>query len=268
MKKSLALFLTILCLYSFAGDAGGHGGGTLARLLTYTQSELVNTLPLLTSKAVDFGTVKLNQWYAKSQGKMVSELKSLRFLPTSETVRDSFFGYETWIRITNSVDFIIEYNPDVEKYSRLVGDINLKHRHAGNTTNATPSISDVAEYLLHEMGHRYGLEEQDAWIFAQTLSKFLKFNKPLDPKACRVWSTTMPSVGPFQIVANPSKGEEDQVRIEGDFEITYKLDPKRFEFTCSVYDRRPFMNRGVLYILVTADSKVFSLSEGWGISCQ
>jgi hypothetical protein len=247
------------------GHESGNGGGTLARLLSFSQNEIINILPLLNPKAVEFNSSALNNWYASSYGKMIEEVKSLRFQITSDTIQDSSYGYKTWIRIRQTEDFIVEYNPDVENYQRLAGIINLEHRHSGSN-QVTPSISDVTEYLLHEIGHRYGLGEQDAWTFAQTIAPKFKFNKPLEPRTCRVYHWGQPGADkPTKIKVTT----EFQTTRVGDFYLDYQLKPNSFLFEFTVYDKSR-TNR-LFFLETSADSRIYGgsdLSTGWLIACE
>ncbi len=265
MKNLLVSLFIVIGANSFAGDVGGHGGGALARLLTHIKGELIHSLPW--PGAVDFDTADMTRWYTKSHGKMVSELSSLRFHPTDETIRDSYFGYESWIRIRSSADFVMEYSPDVEKYSRLVGAINFRYRHAGSTMNATPAISDVAEYVLHEIGHRYGLEEEEAWAFAQSLSKSIKFNKPPEAMHCELYHFKTNEIRRIEFKAVPA--HVSQIKNDDDFEIAYRIDASSFELMVQVRDLKrhtiAFHAQAAADRLIKAGS---SLLGGWTISCD
>ncbi|MCX6127180.1 MAG: hypothetical protein NTV34_20855, partial [Proteobacteria bacterium] len=105
------------------------------------------------------------------------------------------YGYESWIRLKSTSGFIIEYNPEVSTYQKLVGIINPRYRGVAPDKLTTPSILDVTEYLLHEIGHKYELDEHDAWEFAQTLIKYFSFIKAILPLECNV-SMTVRNVSP------------------------------------------------------------------------
>lgn len=172
-----------------AGDTKGNGGGTLARLLSYAHRELVSMLPTLRPNTLDFKTQKLAKWYADNFVQMNEDIKGIRFVPMNEKISDSYYGYESWIRLNTTSGFIVEYNPDVTVYQKLVGMINPRYRVVGVDQDATPSILDVTEYLLHEVGHKYGLNEQDAWEFAQALIKHFRFTREIMPIECRMHIT-------------------------------------------------------------------------------
>ena len=266
MRNVVGMLFFLICSNLPAGDAAGHVGGTLARLLAYSKSEIVNMLPLLNPSAIEFQTLAMKKWYAASYGKMLTEIKSLRFKITSGTLRDSSFGYETWIRVRQTTDFVVEYSPDIENYQRLVGIINPEYRHSGRI-ETSPSISDVSEYLLHEIGHRYGLGEQDAWTFAQTLAANFKFNKPLKPRNCRVrhFGQTGDALDLIEIRVTT----EFQSTHAGNYFLDYKLDSNNFLFEFEVYDS--IHSNRFFYINTSADSWINSASDrstGWGIACD
>lgn len=180
----LALGLASSSDLSSAGHENGNSGGTLARLLSYAHREVLVTLPMLPPRMLDFGSPKMTNWYASHYTKMTKDIKNIRFAPVSERIFDSYYGYESWIRINTSSGLVVEYSPDVSAYQRLVGVINLHNRGIGTSQDISPSILDVTEYLLHEIGHIYGLNEHDAWEFAQTLLKHFNFTKEILPLTC------------------------------------------------------------------------------------
>jgi len=239
MKNGLISLFLIWSASSFAGDAVGHGGGTLARLLSYAKDEISRTIPLLRPETMRFPSAKLTRWYVGAFETMSKEIKNIQLTPSSEKITDSYFGYKTWIRLLRGRDFIVEYNPDVDLYHRLVGDINFRYRESHFNTSVSPSITDVSEYLLHEVGHRYGLDEPDAWQFAQTVVGHFSFRQPLRPASCEFLVRnrgTYKSVFSKTFTFN-SEGEQ-QFKVNG-YSFNFLRYQTTFEFNLSVYGPGP-----------------------------
>jgi hypothetical protein len=187
MKRIFLFFM--LSVYSGNGIAGhesGDGGGTIARLLSYAKLEIVKALPNLLPKVVEFDSPDLENWYASNYSQMLQDVRNIEFVPMDIELSDSFYGYDTWIRLNVSQGFVVEYNPSVKRYQKLIGAINLRYRGVKYGAEPSPSLVDITEYLLHEIGHKYGLKEHDAWRFAQTLVKRLNIMQPIMPTKCHM----------------------------------------------------------------------------------
>jgi len=252
MKKLLTSLFLVLAANAFAvGDAVGHGGGTLARLLSYAKDEISRTLPLVRPQVVAFASPRLTSWYKGTYESLSKEVTSLRLVEVSESLNDSYFGYETWIRLAKGRDFVVEYNPDLDNYQRLVGDINTRYRKS--SPKITPALIDVTEYLLHEIGHRYGLDEHDAWDFAQSIAVFFSFKQPLKPTTCNF---TLQNRGTYKVIAsrtfvfNP-EGEQ-QFKIGG-YSFNFLRYQSTFEFNLSVYGPAPEFER-LYFSVLPADT--------------
>jgi hypothetical protein len=253
MKKLLISLFIFMGANLLAGDAGGHGGGTLARLLSYAKDEIARTLPLLQPKVVVFNSPKLTRWYAKSFENMSMEVRGIQLIASSRKLTDSYFGYETWIRLPKDADFTVEYNPDLENYQRLIGDINSRYRKSSFQPSITPTLTDVTEYLLHELGHRYGLDEHDAWQFAQALVGRFSFRQPLRPTKCdfRLRNrVTYKSVFSKTFTFDP-EGDQ-QFKVNG-YSFNFLRYQKTFEFNLSVYGPGPLFEL-IYYSVLPADT--------------
>lgn len=154
---------------SGGGSEGGGGGGAITRLLIYAQNYL---------------TLELHAMALKNPRleKMSKDIKTLEFIAVKEDqeLTDPHFGYKTWIRILPGSPIRIEYNPSAEAYAKIVQSLE-----PGKITDSTPLLRDVVGFLLHELGHHYGMKEEDAWKFAFDLQKEIEASSSIKPKICR-----------------------------------------------------------------------------------
>lgn len=154
LKPKVLLFLSFF-YFPFAASAGGgvHGANIISKLLSDAQMiEIPKIIKSVKPSDLKDAKPRVSTFYQKVRVLLIDDLKSLKLKMTQDRLKDTYKGYETWIAI-NVNDGIIYYNP--EKFEAL--------------TKSTPELKIVVKYLLHEMGHYYNLNEDDAWEFSNTL---------------------------------------------------------------------------------------------------
>jgi hypothetical protein len=273
MKTLSISLLMFLGANAFAvGDAVGHGGGTLARLLSYAKEELSKTLPLLPPGVVRFSSPKLTTWYAGSFESMSEEVKNIRLVASSEKLTDSYFGYETWIRLPSGEAFVVEYNPDLANYQRLIGDIEIRYKGTVLNSGITPTLTDVTEYLLHELGHRYGLDEHDSWQFAQAIAGRFSFKQPLKPTTCDFYVRNRGTYKPISKKTFFFNSEGDQQFKVNEYSFNFLRYQSTFEFNLSVYGPGPKFEL-IYYSVLPADNEpntgsILDETDEWLLVCH
>jgi hypothetical protein len=166
MKKSFKiqiLFAVFICMIVpfhpvRAGD-GAHGAGPLSDLVNKARNQVV---PLI-FKNIDINDPlvlenrRAHDLYAKNRQDILASLDELpRLRQVDYEPVDSVTHVATWIATENRHGASIHYNPKIEIYKKY-------------NQNSEPEIWRVTEAYLHELGHQYGMDEDDAWTFALTL---------------------------------------------------------------------------------------------------
>jgi hypothetical protein len=187
------LILTILFSFPAEARVGTEsigGGGVLARLLVASQDYLRREIPRVPVSDAFADNRALHDLYVKVAGRMPKDLAQLKLISVNKDLTDQAMGYLTWIRILPGTPITLEYNPAPELFSKLVDTRLLDAPQA----DETPRLRDVMAFLLHELGHYYGLGEEDAWRFASGLQKELDLRSAARLKKCNL-SYADPAVG-------------------------------------------------------------------------
>ena len=167
------LFGLVISFDTFAGGGSQDAGSadSLGRLLAYAQTRLVELLPQLDRSRLFPSHPSLKGVYDKNHSKLVVELGSARFEAVSVDTKltDSHFGYPTWIQLLHGPGINIRYNPNLSLYASMID--SQGHKLSSGSDSSKPHLVDIMGFLLHEVGHGYGLNEQDSWIFAIELVK-------------------------------------------------------------------------------------------------
>lgn len=198
----IKLFLFIVILLSapaqarrFGNESGG-GGGVLAKLLVSSQEYLKKELPRIPAGETFSNDEGLRRLYLKVARQIPDDLAQLKLTATNETLTDQRMGYVTWIRILPGNPMTLEYSPDSQLFLKLVDTRLLNSAH----DDETPRLRDVMAFLLHEMGHYYGLGEEDAWRFALGLQAELDQRSAARLKNCS-FTYADPSGGAMETLA-------------------------------------------------------------------
>jgi hypothetical protein len=155
MKRLIILFnlVVFVALPAIAGN-GGRGAGDLSRLLLKSKKE---SLPQIIDQVAEDDPVfdyapKLREKYAAVRAKMTTDLQGLDLNVTKDKLEDRLNHYQSWISLSDD-NKTVHYNP--QAYMELV--------------RVVPQQALIDETLLHELGHLYGMGEDESWSFARLL---------------------------------------------------------------------------------------------------
>ena len=174
-------FLTVQLLVAttFVGQAwadgvdSSGGGGVLSRLLVFSQQVLIDQLGQLPADGLFAKNPGLKSRFMTIRPRLEDDLRSIHFIEVSasQEIKDPHMGYKTWIRILSGPTLQIQFNPDPDYYQKIVQSLSVTSW--DRTISTVPQLNDVLGFLLHEMGHHYGLGEEDAWRLAFELAAAL-----------------------------------------------------------------------------------------------
>jgi hypothetical protein len=158
--KLVVLLTVLLSFYVppvIAGE-GGRGADDISRLMNEANNNLVPEI--LKNISADDQVLnnypKVRQLYAPVRELMLKNTP-VPLEPVGVVLEDSVTHVKTWINTLPSPGSAVRYNQYVEIYQKFV--------------HLQPDQRTVVEHLLHEIGHQYGMNEDEAWTFAQVLTR-------------------------------------------------------------------------------------------------